>query len=269
MQPRSTTDKHHNPELMKKLLIILVLLATIAFGAPIRDAVVAKILAAKARKLITPDLIKKVIETRTPNFGSQSADFFEAYHMVRLRTYEDLFADESHNSANADAVGVRYIQLRTLTVAVMKGQLHTGNTLANVYADCREAFVKTLGDQDPIFVSNLSTLIQSAISEFESVKIDGDRSKLVKEIESERQSLYGISTSEIEEMLAANAPAEKIAERIAVTVVIEKSANPRNLDMAKFALRRWKEGGKVLCDKYLVVLRLAAADLAKIAKNNK
>lgn len=251
---------------MKKTITILVAMIALlaaAFGAPIRDAMIAKILALQVKKHITAEFIKSAIESRKESFGIHGADFYEVGHVLRLRTFEEVWPEVSKHQSGSDNAWTQYLQLRTLTIAVMKEQLHKGDTLATVYANCRDGFVKTLAGEDQTFVSNLHSFITEGILELESVIDAGNRRKVAKEIEMEGRS-HGNHVSDIEAMLAANVPASKIADRIMETVIIEIPSNPRNLDWPKFAMRRWKEGGEVLVKKYLTVLRLAEKDIAGV-----
>ncbi len=266
-QNTTTTDT------MKKLLTVIALLATahLAFGSFIKDAVIAKILAIKAEAFITPKFITKVIDSRESNFGTTTCGFYEAYYMCRARTYDLTFVGENANDSESSTVGWgNYLQFRTVMVARMKEQLHAGDTLAKVYANCQSEFIKTVSQQGPQFQENLHAMLHDAVAAFEAVTQESRRKGIMQMIiKDERDRSDNSMIATIESMLAQNRPADEIAQKIKVDVepIDEKDlldAGLNDLDLAKFALRRWNEGGDALIEKYLVVLRQAEHDVKGI-----
>ncbi|MES2985871.1 MAG: hypothetical protein V4686_01955 [Patescibacteria group bacterium] len=239
---------------MKKFVIVLFLVVTSLFAAsPIKDAVVAKILAIKVKELVTPEFIKKIGEKYPKEY--EKSNFKDSYRVCREEVYGGLFEYDPTN----------YYQFRTITVALLKEQLHSKNTLLEVYTSCRESFIENVKAQKPEFQTSLILLLKTTIAELESVKTKEGRSKMIGEFEQQQFNYYGASTEEIERLLASNTSAAKIADKVLKEepMVETKTLDQDHLDIIKFALRRWNEGGKVLIDKYLTVLRMAEKDIAE------
>ncbi len=256
---------------MKKNILFvfaIVLSASAAFGASLRDTVINKILSIQVQKFLTPEFISSVISTRTPDFDEAECSFADSYYVCRDRTYESLFGgwegleDAKNNDSDNDDL---YYQLRTVAVAKLKAELHQGDTLMEVYQNCRPAFVKTIARQSPAFRQHLQAFIEEAIESFTSVKDKDYRSKFSYYLEVQNVRLYGVSNSIIENMLASNRPAEEIAKQVLNSPVAAEDKSfqaPPDVDLSKFALRRWNEGGTTLVGKYLAVLQLMQKDLA-------
>lgn len=252
---------------MKKIISLLLVLATFAtaFGASFTETAIAKILAVSAKQFITPEFIAGVIKTREPNFYSDTCDFYAAYYMCRQRTYDTLFMDKTVNESSSGEFWRMYIKFRTVTVAKFKGELHSENALADVYAACRESFVKTVSGTEPAFRLNLLKMTKEAIAEFEAVKDKAERAVIMSDIARQDYAEYGDDGNvEVEKMLAKHVPATEIAQHVLDEPsfgTLKADVERKNLDMSKFALRRWNEGGDVLVEKYLTVLRMAKSDI--------
>jgi hypothetical protein len=252
---------------MKRILIVLTALVTLtaAFGAPIKDAVIAKILALKAKEFINPAFVKKVVESRHYDFGDTSCDFYSAYYECRRNSYEGIFKESGSDSDESPSWN-QYLRLRTIVVAQMKEQLHSGTTLLETYNSCRDAFITTIGAQQPEFRANLIAMIKHAIGEFEKVENEPTRTEVEVVAAIEERKLHGdTDEADLEAMLVQNlsaAETARIVEKLPADSQTNKPESSQNLDMTKFALRRWNEGGMALVKKYLVVLRLAEKDVA-------
>jgi len=248
--------------------IITTLLAALTFtlAGEIRDVVFSRLLRLTAQEVISPKFIAEAFKSG-PDYGSDKVSFHNGYHQARSTTYDLTFWGEGHSDVDHSTYD-SYYSLRTVMVASMKRQLHSGTTLVDIYKSRRQDFIKFLGEEKPRFRQALLNSVDEAIKVFGDVKKPEFRKELQDLALSESRTSYGFNNDKVEEMLAKHVKAEDIVRQIQrqqkedfglkSVVPAEKT---RDRDLEKFALRRYYEGGEKLVNKYIELTRLVREDV--------
>lgn len=258
---------------MKKILTLsalLVAFTSIVFGASLRDAVVEKLLALKAREFINATLATNVIKEHH-NFSATNATFHAIYYDCRSQSYELAFNGSrvEIEDGNKPWSFNRYYYLRSIVVAQIKEQLHQGDSLVEVYTLLRPDMLKALTTQDVEFRRNLLETVKTGIKAFTFVQKKEYRDNFTAYIALEDKDQTNTKLTGIEAMLAANKSAKEIVafnESEDDVVEVPAFTPLPDIDLAKFALRRYNEGGDVLVKKYLTILRTAQEDIEATLK---
>ncbi len=222
--------------------------------ATLEQPVIDKILSTKA-EFITNKLIEKIASQHTYvyddglNFGIQ-------YQDCRQEVYNDLFG--GYPTGEDETRWNKYIAYRTLTVAVFKQQLHQENRLVEIYTNNRETFKTAVLGKKVDVRNGLVKLLEQSSAVFAQI----DRPEFRQEIEETLvdnwlRQYHGQCETTLSQNLSPEDTLAKIG-KLPPPVKIDTQSDDGGLK--KFALRRWKEGGKELTDKYYTVIRLALAD---------
>jgi hypothetical protein len=184
---------------------------------------------------------------------------YRLYYEARDTTYQNLGI--KHDDWET------YIQARTIAVARVKGYFFSGDKLKDTYLAIQPRFKQRFLELDEGEKVLLRKRLADIKTTFE-LMLDKENQKLYKAwldrlVES---SMYDISQS----WLTKNLSAEEVAKRIRAGGLSQNldlydleqkvfGVYP-NEDIAKFAGRRWKEGGDPLLRNYLEVVDMAIKD---------
>lgn len=261
---RTTRQTEQTDMKTKKTSVLLaismiILAVSVAFGGEIAEALVNKVLCIKAKEFLSPARITKIIKTRGEFSVNDEGkvDFQEVYGHARTISYEAAFGEVEY---------VEYIMLRTVMVASMKKQLHAVGGMEEVYDTCRADFKKTMGKQKPDFRKATLSLVKDSLDSFNFIKNEEYRKGFENLMELEKTKMYGENqrAKAIDQLLANNTDPETIAKAImskasVPSLVVDK---PKDMNVTRFALRRFKEGGEELVDRYIGILRRMQDDVA-------
>ncbi len=244
----------------------LTLAFTFAFAGEIKDAVFARLLRLTAQEVVNPKFIAEAFKSG-PDYGYvDKVSFHSAFHQARSTTYDLTFWGKDH--VDVDKSWDNYYALRTVVVASLKHQLHSGTTLVDVYKSCSKDFEKSLRQEKYEFRQALLNSIDESIRVLGDVKKPEFRKELQDLALSESRASYGFNNDKVEEMLSRNAKAEDIVRQIqlqqkedASLKTVTPAEKTRDRDFEKFALRRYEEGGEKLVNKYIELARLVRVDV--------
>ncbi len=272
----TTTAVYRNTPMKKNLAITAILFAitSLVFGIAVRDAFAQKLLDLVVREFLNPKFISGLVEKNPPALYKDGLHFDGAYYEARERSYSALFAEDATVRGDDN----RYYYLRTVAVAKFKEELHKGTTLMDVYQDAREEFKKSIESMPSEFKNALLALIDEASMNFTNTLNQQYRNDFVHAnaiaAKERDEEIKNLEIQVLESLLINHKSAEEIVAAKEhgfpnLPVLPKPSAAfklPKDLDSAKFAMRRFDEGGKELVGKYLTVLKLMRADVASTLK---
>lgn len=246
---------------MKKLFIaVSSAFALTASAAQIDDSLIDKLLTFSVKDFITESVFDEV--WKTAKFYSMELRGYQAYHSARSITYEKLGVTYEDWES--------YIQGRTIIVARVKAYFFSGENLKDTYLEIqprlkeeffkltqeeKDGLRKTLSNTKMCFETLLKPEQQKVYNVWFESDLLGDDSNNRKL--AENWLVNNLSTEDIAKRIRAGElaePAQKLdSEDEAFKVYPDR-------DIAKFAGRRFKEGGEDLLRKYIEVIDLVIAD---------
>ena len=249
---------------MKTTKIALTLAATallaglFAFGGEIADSLIAKVAAIKAKEFLSPSFIARFIGDGSHRLNDGGKiDFRDIYYRARDTSYTATFGD--------DLPFRQYVVLRTIMVSSFKKQLHADNGMEGVYDQCRDQFKADMKRQTPEFRKAAMALVETSIDTFTLIKDPAYRKGFQELIAVDEEKDYGEYRAEkaMDDMLANNVGPDEVIKSVtskakAIHLVVER---PQDMNIAKFALRRFNEGGDGLVDRYVGIFRRLLMDI--------
>jgi hypothetical protein len=241
---------------MKKLTIAAITATIIiaATGAQITNGFIEKLLSFSVKRLIVEQVFDDLWERSADDDMNET--MYHAYRDAREITYQNLDIKEGDDEV--------YIQARTIVVARVKQYFLSDNNLRDTYLAIQPRFKQRFNELDDGEKVLLRKKLADIKKTFE-LMLDKENQKKYK---SWLDSLVESSTREISQSwLKKNLSAEEIAKRIRAGGLSQNldrydleqetfSIYP-NEDIAKFAGRRWREGGDLLLRDYLEVIEMA------------
>jgi hypothetical protein len=244
---------------MKKLIaVITIAIAIAATAAQITDGFIEKLLSFSVKRLIVEQVFDDLWE-RAAN-DDMNETLHHMYRDARGFTYQNLDIKEGDDEA--------YIQSQTIVMARVKKYFLSGDNLKDTYLAIQPRFKKRFTELDDGEKALLRKKLTDIKTTFE-LMLDKENQKTYK---TWRDRLVESSIRKISQSwLTKNLSAEEIAKRIRAgglsqdlgryDLEQETFAVYPNVDIAKFAGRRWKDGGDPLLRNYLEVIDMAIKDV--------
>ncbi len=246
---------------MKKLFIAaFATIALTASAAQIDDRLIDKILNFSVKDFIAEHVFDEVWKT-AKLYGMEPGGH-QAYHSARSATYEKM--DLSWEDWES------YIQGRTIIIARIKSYFFTGENLKDTYLIIQPRFKEEFSKLTQEEKDGLKKTLYNIKMCFETMLKPEHQKVYNTWFEAELLGYDSNNWKLAENWLVNNLSAEDIANRIRAGELAEPDQNLNieqdafkdypDRDIAKFAGRRFKEGGEDLIHKYLEVIDLAITD---------
>lgn len=244
---------------MKKLFVIIMALIGLVSAQPIAKDMINRFLTFSVEEVLGEKVFDHVWEyVRSDKFRTSS---FQGYHVTRSGLYENLGLEDGDYQS--------YVQGRTIIIARVKEHFFNGNNLKSLYLSVQPKFqaevVKlTVEERQQLFLR-----LNMMKTTFEEMGKPERQALWKKFFRSEQYPKR--ESDEAQKMLVANLSAKEIAEKIQSGGALQQKARQTDEDLfvagfedeslAKFAGRRFGEGGNSLLQKYIAVIDLAIADV--------
>ena len=254
---------------MKTLIACIALLTAFAAAAETDTfaSLIKKALAIPAQKMLVGKVVDEVIETGIEQFGEgeYAPSFHNFFHKTRYAIYSQPGVGEMMRGRDDS-----YYGLRTIFVSKMKKWLHTSANLCDTYKENYSGtFRKKIESFSQAKKDLLTYRLKTIRGVFEKLKTPAVQEAFKQLYKTEQGFPNRMSNSEA---LAENLSEEKIAELIqsdtteewrTKAIAAEKAFNDmfEDANLAKFAGRRYLEGGSTLIDQYLALIDLMIADV--------
>lgn len=245
---------------MKKLFIIAsAVLALTASAAQVADSLIDKFLKFSVKDILVEHVFEGVWSS-AKLYGMEPSGF-RLYHTARSSTYENLGLEWTDWDS--------YIQGRTIIVARIKGYFFDGENLKDTYLAIQPRFKEEFSKLSYKEKDGLREVLNDTKTCFELILKPDNQAVYKSWLD---QTMVGpVDCLEMSKIwLENNLSAEDIAKRIKAGEL--KSLPDKwdaeteafkiypDKDIAKFAGRRFKDGGEKLIRKYIEVIDLAIAD---------
>lgn len=259
---------------MKSKLALASTIATIALGAAFGKeavgAVMGRLLAHKAKEVITAQLVQEAAKSYGFNFGKNQTDFQRLYFQARSSMYNHLEVGDNQNTTNLESDDT-FFDLRTIVAASMKQQLHKGDTMLEVYGICRPELKKQLAAESLEFNNSLLEVVKHARHEFNLVEYNlAYRQAVVKFKETK---VWSCGRHELRaELLEQGLSAEEIAQAFLRQDSFQRNTPapkaPKDMYLTEFVLRRLHDGPAVM-KIYNQLLALVEQDVTEVLAGKK
>lgn len=253
------------------VITTLITFITLAFGQEIKESIAVRLAGMKFRQLCTKDVVQKVIARDHLDNKESEIRFYGTYYYARQSVYDTHFPGVTHEITEED----NYYLLRTTVVARMKELLHGGgskkNLLLDAYAECAEDAKVTFASLPADQRRKLKQKVGEAITAFGSMKSEEAQKAFHRFLgitDTETYWMQVINCGLLQKNLSASETL-RIAEELRGKSAIDTRAilhalaskQVSDVDLGSFAYRRWKEGGVILLNKYIALLKRVQSDI--------
>lgn len=253
------------------VITALIAFITFAFGQEIKESIAVRLAGMKLRQLCTKEVIQKVVSSEHLASKAPEVRFHAAYYQAREGVYGTHFPGVTHEITEED----NYYLLRTTVVARMKELLHGGgskkNLLLDAYAECAEDAKATFASLPADQRRKLKQKVEEAITAFGSMK-NMETQKVFHRFlgitDTETYWMQVINCGLLQKNLSASETlriAEELRGKSAIDTraILHALASKQvpDVDLGSFAYRRWKEGGVILLNKYIALLKRVQSDI--------
>lgn len=253
---------------MKKLILLLAALIGLVSAKPvITTKLIDRLLNFSIEECASDALFTKIWEG-LGRYGFDT-DSRSVYHTCRTNTYDSLSfnSDPDMDGDSAANYWTGYIEARTVVVARFKDYLHEGDNLKKMFLRHEPRFHVEISKLDDKQKGRILKNLQTAKQAFELMLDKKKRVEFEKWIAGSQNPSTDYDRAEgiLSKNLTAKQTASLIAQgKIGIDVEPDQNAFFEGFGdkyMAKFAGRRYREGGEALLKKYIVVIDLAIGDV--------
>lgn len=252
---------------MKKLIACIALLTALVTAAETETltALINKVIAIPAEKLLVGKMVDAVVSAGIEKSTEERPSFQSFYYDTRAACFELPEASEvMWTKQNNDW----YWSARALIITKLKKHLHTGTTLCETYKNnYSEAFRTKVSTMTRVEREALKVKLASAYGTFAMMKSAPIQTAFTAFQKAEQQ-VYRMDSGDV--LLSKNLTEEEVGAQISAGEMSKRQVAEdaeqafilmfTDPHLAKFAGRRYLEGGDQLIDQYLALITTISAD---------
>lgn len=252
---------------MKKLIACIVLLTALVAVAEVSNitTLIDKVIAIPAEKFLVGKVVEAVVTAGLEEATEEKSDFQSFYYDARSACFE---VPEASEVMWGQRDNDWYWSARALIITKLKKHLHTGTALCETYkASYSETFRAKVSGMTQVEKDALKAKLTATYGTFTMMKSEPIKLAFTTFQKAEQQ-VYRMDSGDL--LLSKNLTEEEVGEQIKAGEMNKRQTAEdaeqafvlmfTDPHLAKFAGRRYLEGGDALIDQYLALITAMSTD---------